>query len=530
MKTTASSSFPPAKRRLAKKTIRLLAACLCAVCLVAGIAYWSNHRPKSSKVKPSASKRAQTQTLKELLAASASQSDDALDKEAKAKAAFSKQQIEKIGQSFHARREKALRAKDTNALVALGREALKAASFPGSKKLAAMCFMDAAKLGNAEGMWLAGWCHEKGVGVDSGAKRAFNYYFEAGEAGLPDGYTAAARMLLAGNTNLGDMDTAVSLVDKALDMGGLDAKFLKGTILLADGGDVQAALDYLTEAAHADYPDAQRLLGQLYKEGKYVPKDMDAAAEWAKYAADAGLPSANTDYAKLSLSNDSSIVGASTDAIDRLIQAANQNNADAAYEIAALYRSAPDVSIRDVEKIRNYATTAFENGRGDAAFLMASTYFPADNDDILKWLKKGQQSDDWRSRYAGQLIENENVAPYDAVRLAMKATIEDAMSYGLATNKNAPAASTPPEVVSMVKPAMPAALSSIDLDTVVKVRFVVNEDGVPTNLQVTSPSPYVELDKAAKDAVAQWRYKPAIRDGVIAPVQITAPIRFRSNR
>jgi len=530
MKITTSSLLPLAKWRFSKKTTGLLVTCLCAVCLVAGIVYWGNHRPKTSKVKPAASKQAQAQSLKDLLAVSASQSDAALNKEAKAKAAFSKEQSEKIGQSFHSRREKALRAKDTNALVALGREALKMASFPGSKKLAAMCFTDAAKLGNAEGMWLAGWCYEKGVGVDSGMKRAFNYYFEAGEAGLSDGYTAAARMLLAGNTNLGDMDTAVALVDKALSMDSVDAKFLKGTILLADGGDVQAALDYLMDAAHANYPDAQRLLGQLYKEGKYVPKDLDAAAEWAKYAADAGLPSANTDYAKLSLSNDSSIMGGSTDAIDRLIQAANQNNADAAYKIALLYRSAPDVSIRDVDKIRNYATTAFENGRGDAAFLMASTYFPEDNADILKWLKKGQQSDDWRSRYASQLIENENVAPYDAVRLAIKTTIEEAMSYGLSANKNTPAELTPPQVVSMVKPVMPAALRTIDLDTVVKVRFVVNEDGVPTNLQVTSPSSYAELNKAAKDAVAQWRYKPATRDGVIAPVQITAPIKFRSNR
>ena len=529
MKTTPSSLFLIAKRRFAKKTNRLLMACLCAVCLIAGTVFWSNHRPKSSKVKPAASKRVQPQTLKDLLAAS--QRSTALKPTAKTKPALTDEQIEN-GQSFYERREKALKAKDTNALIALGREALNAASFPSSQKLAAMCFMDAAKLGNAEGMLLAGWCYEKGVGVDGRAKRAFEYYFDAGEAGLAEGYTTAARMLLAGNTNLGDMDTAVSLVDKALEMGSVDAKFLKGTILLADGGDVQAALDYLMDAAHANYPDAQRLLGQLYKEGKYVPADLDAAAEWAKYAADSGLPSANADYAKLLLSQTPDAQTAdSTDAINRLIQAASQNNADAAYQIALLYRSAKGVSAQEVAQTRNYATTAFENGRADAAFLMASTYPPADSDSISEWLKKGQQGDDWRCRYASQLVNNENITPYDAVQMAMQSSLEDAMSYGLSLQKPTTTQDqTAPEVVSLVKPAMPAALSSIDLDAVVKVRFVVNEDGVPTNLQVTTPSPYEELNKAATDAVAQWRYKPATRDGVIVPMQVTAPIKFRSNR
>jgi TonB family protein len=54
--------------------------------------------------------------------------------------------------------------------------------------------------------------------------------------------------------------------------------------------------------------------------------------------------------------------------------------------------------------------------------------------------------------------------------------------------------------------------------------------GGSVNPQITTPSPYEELNKAATDAVAQWRFKPATRDGVIVPMQMIAPVKFQSRR
>jgi len=519
-----------------KKVLLILLVCIAVVgVVVLGIVVL----PKSdSHKKAVASKQAQSQALerlKNLLASS--QRSATVKPAAKVKPSLSNEQptltdkqAAQIGQALHDRREKALQAKDSKALVALGDEVLKAASFPGYKKLAAMCFMDAAKLGSPEGMMRAGWCYQDGVGVDSGAKQAFNFYFEAGEAGLPDGYAAAARMVLAGEKNLGDVDTAMALINKAMDMGSDEAKFLKGTVLLAQGENTQSGLDYIMDAAKADYPDAQRLLGQLYEEGKYLPKDTQAAAEWAKYAADLGLPSANTDYASLMSSDNSGVTGNDKEAFERLMQSANQGDADAAFQIASSYHNVANPSAEDMQQTRTYATMAFENGRGDAAFLAATTYSPNENDSISEWLKKGVQNSDWQSRYASSLIENENITPYAAVQQAAKATLAEATNYGISNIKDAPPEFTGPKVVSMVTPDMPAALRTIDLDTVVKVQFLVNEDGIPVNVQVTSPSPYEELNKAAVDAVAQWRYKPATQNGVIVPVQISAPLKFQSRR
>jgi TonB family protein len=506
-----------------KKTLLMLIACIFVACVAAiGVVVLPVNKADSKK-KPAVSKQVKSaENLPKAL-----RENFAPKPTVTTKPELTKEQTARIGQAFHERREKALREKNHAALIALGKEVRDGAAFPGYQKLAAMCFADAAKSGSPEGMLLAGWCHEKGFGVNSSSKRAFDYYFEAGEAGLADGYNAAVRMILAGN-NIADLDTASTLIDKAVAMGSTEAKFLKGTLLLAENSDIQAGLACLTEAAQADYPDAQRLLGRLYREGKIVPKDLAAAAEWAKYAADLGLASANVDYARLAMAGTSG--GGGTEGIERLMQAASQNNADAAYQIASLYRSATNVSRQEVETTRSYATSAFDNGVAKAAFLMATTYPPQDSAAILEWLQKGVKADDLHCLYASRLIENENITPYEAVRLAKKATVEEAINYGLSKQKVLSQERTPPTVVSLVQPAMPAALRTIDLNTEVRVKFLVNEDGIPINPQVTTPSPYEELNKAATDAVAQWRFKPATRDGVIVPMQMIAPVKFQSRR
>jgi TonB family protein len=509
-----------------KKAHLLSIVCFTFAC-IAGVGYFTYpsiaERSKSRPVAAKQTKSAKASPKNSWSNAIANTSDNK-------KPQITQEQLNEIGQALHERREKALKTGDHRALVALGKEVRDTAAFPGYKKLAAMCFADAAKLGSNEGMMLAGWCANKGFGMERNVKRAFDYYFEAAEAGLVEGYTTAARMVLSGNNEAGDLDTANALIEKAIAMGSAEAKFLKGTLLLADESATQAGLAYLTEAAQADYADAQRLLGLLYKEGKYVPKDMAAAAEWAKLAAGTHLTSANIDYAALAMYKISGTEGGAKAGMELLKQAADQNNVDAAYTLAMLYRGATGVSIQDVEKTRAYATIAYEGGEPKAAFLMAATYSQDDNGTILEWLKKGDKEAEWRSRYATRLVKYESITPYDAVQLAMKATIEEARNYGSLHVKNLMAGRIPPQIVTMVQPQMPATLNAIDVYSEVKVQFLVNEDGVPTNLQVVLPSPYDDLNKAAMNAIAHWRYKPAVRDGVIVPSRVTTPVRFRSRR
>lgn len=94
----------------------------------------------------------------------------------------------------------------------------------------------------------------------------------------------------------------------------------------------------------------------------------------------------------------------------------------------------------------------------------------------------------------------------------------------------APAAVRPPQrLADQPPPRYPSdALRRGESGTVV-VRVEVGTDGRPASLRVESPSGSRELDRAAVDAVARWRFEPA-RDaaGQAVPGSLSIPIDFRA--
>ena len=448
-----------------------------------------------------------------------------------------------------ARRDAALAAKDPKALVALGKEvramldAKNANALPSAatdyKRFAATLFADAARLGSAEGMLLAARCAADGDGMERDLEKAFDLYLSAGEAGEAAGYTAAARILISGKDGQPDVAGAMALVDKAVAMGSADAKFLKGTLLLAQNGGATSdeAMSLLMDAAQADNADAQRLLAQLYQEGKYVPKDDKAYAEWMKLAADLGLATANADYAELSVFGTNGTTAASVrESMDRLTYAANQGDTEAAYSLTRLYLTGT-VTREDVDTAQRYATQAFENGKSDAALQLAAIAMNESKmDDALAWLKKGADAGDWHTEYAYNLVTKNGVSVHDAIVTAAKATQGDAIQYKM-EQSNADAATemgtdSVPIPISLKEPDMPASLTAVGTQSTVAVSFTVDENGVPTDVQIDegNGSPYAELNKAAIDAVSQWRFKPATKNGVPVKMLMRAPIEFQTHR
>ena len=72
----------------------------------------------------------------------------------------------------------------------------------------------------------------------------------------------------------------------------------------------------------------------------------------------------------------------------------------------------------------------------------------------------------------------------------------------------------------------PAAMRSGDQGTVL-VRVEVGADGVPTSVEVAQRSGSRDLDRAAVNAVRQWRFQPAQRDGQAVAGAVTVPIDFK---
>ena len=81
-------------------------------------------------------------------------------------------------------------------------------------------------------------------------------------------------------------------------------------------------------------------------------------------------------------------------------------------------------------------------------------------------------------------------------------------------------------IVRFVKPIYPAVAKDAGWEGVVVVRVLVQTNGLPGEVTVHKSSGYSMLDKAATEAVQQWRFKPE-RDGNI-PINkyVDIPLKF----
>jgi protein TonB len=60
----------------------------------------------------------------------------------------------------------------------------------------------------------------------------------------------------------------------------------------------------------------------------------------------------------------------------------------------------------------------------------------------------------------------------------------------------------------------------------VEVEFTVRADGSTGDIVVTNSNPRRTFDASATSAIAQWRYKPVMRDGKAVEQRVAVRIRF----
>jgi protein TonB len=58
------------------------------------------------------------------------------------------------------------------------------------------------------------------------------------------------------------------------------------------------------------------------------------------------------------------------------------------------------------------------------------------------------------------------------------------------------------------------------------VELIVGSDGKPRNIRIVRSLGF-GLDEKAIEAVKQWKFEPAMKDGIPVPVQINTEISFR---
>mgnify|MGYP002077211450 CR=1 FL=1 len=81
----------------------------------------------------------------------------------------------------------------------------------------------------------------------------------------------------------------------------------------------------------------------------------------------------------------------------------------------------------------------------------------------------------------------------------------------------------------MKPPVYPRHWRERGIEGVAVIAFIVDSEGVPTQVQCRSATDQAFAD-AAQEAVRQWRFSPAHKNGRVMACAMEVPVRFTINR
>ncbi|MCL7421555.1 MAG: energy transducer TonB [Methylobacter sp.] len=81
--------------------------------------------------------------------------------------------------------------------------------------------------------------------------------------------------------------------------------------------------------------------------------------------------------------------------------------------------------------------------------------------------------------------------------------------------------------MSRVEPRYPFRAAARGIEGWVEIDITVSPAGTVSDARVVDASPEGIFDRAALEAIRQWRFKPAFRDGRAVEQQATQIVRFR---
>ncbi|WP_148667826.1 energy transducer TonB, partial [Mizugakiibacter sediminis] len=84
-----------------------------------------------------------------------------------------------------------------------------------------------------------------------------------------------------------------------------------------------------------------------------------------------------------------------------------------------------------------------------------------------------------------------------------------------------------PQVTRQVPPRYPQEAARAGTQGWVDVEFMVTSQGTVVDAKVLDSQPRRLFDRAALDAVRQWRFQPALRDGVPTDAVLRQRIEFK---
>lgn len=87
-----------------------------------------------------------------------------------------------------------------------------------------------------------------------------------------------------------------------------------------------------------------------------------------------------------------------------------------------------------------------------------------------------------------------------------------------------------PKLMQHTKPEYPKEAYSMRIEGSVRVMFAINDKGEVINPIIVKSNPPDVFEKAALNAVKQWKFKPAKKNGEVVNVKMVVPINFSIDR
>jgi TonB family protein len=196
-------------------------------------------------------------------------------------------------------------------------------------------------------------------------------------------------------------------------------------------------------------------------------------------------------------------------------------------------RSQVDTLERDLESAQSQIKVlrnSVEESAGSSEQLLKVN---AEYRRVLELLRESREANNEKQARIDQLLkENTQLQrSLDSDGAANRASerLADSTSRISGTTQNAGLVA--PSAVKIVRPKYPVSAIKRRVSGVVKLRVLVSETGNVEKAEVlSSPDPLKSLDRAAIDAVLQWRFNPAMRGGQAVRVWHSVPMEFSLSR
>lgn len=349
---------------------------------------------------------------------------------------------------------------------------------------------------------------------DSFAHLRLGFMFETGE-GVPQSYAEARQ----------HYQTAVDA--------GLQPARLRLAICHLEGWggpvDRAAFVRELRLAGEAGYVPAQRVLARVYLLGIGVPADRAESVRWLERAAAEQDPLAQ--YGLGRLSERAQRLALEPD----LKLSRNWYELSAEQEYLTSMRAMARTFLTGPKNERNWAlgqqwlTLATDSGDAEAPYILGMnelTHPDAPQRDIDRaraWLKLASERGNPRASEVLQLEIGEQ-SLVDAARYVLKAPFDERYMRRAALKAD-DGLNRRPVPYRMARPVYPEALRMSGTTGEVMLVFTVDTTGRVIDPKVVTTSHPLFSDRAV-EAILQWRFSPAQKDGRLVKARLRLPVKF----